>query len=155
MATFKSTQVTNYTAKPAVYTKTQEWKGRLRVGYWSYTTPASAAPLINDVIQLVALPKNARIVMFEAVWEAMGAGAQMDFGLSSSGDAARYIALQDVNGVLFVRPNPLLDKLPESVLITQAADPPPSDYTFFQVTVKGANLAVSKKFQGNVTWVLD
>ena len=97
MAEHKSDQITNLDAVPVVLPKANELHGRLRVAYWSFTTPTGGVA-INDTIKLVRLPKGARIVHGHYVNEAMttGAGAAtVEIGVS--GTAAKYLEATSVD----------------------------------------------------------
>jgi len=88
MANVDSVQYANSTAVPISLAKPNELGGRIRVAYFSYTTPA--AGLTNgDVIRAFTLPKGARIISGRLAWEALGASTTLSVGYS--GSATRYL----------------------------------------------------------------
>ena len=87
MATYSSTQYSNYTSVPANLVKPNELGGRQRVAYFSVTTSAFAST--GDTINLTTLPKGARIVGGRIAWAANAASTTLTVGTSAS--ATRYL----------------------------------------------------------------
>lgn len=97
MAVQKSDQITNITAIPPVKTRTSEMGGRVRVAYFSFTTPAGGVA-IADTVQLCVIPKGARILGGEAKFEAMSTGAgAATVELGDGTTAAKYLAATSVD----------------------------------------------------------
>lgn len=154
MANFYSTQITNLRAKPVTFLKPSELVGRLRVAYWSYTTPASGAPGIADFIALTKLPKDGREIAISAVWEAMSSGAGTagaDFGVATddagASFAADYATALNMDAAGFKHFDAVIDKLPRATPLTAER--------WVHAKVTGEALAVSKKLQGHVLYVVD
>lgn len=99
MATVKSDVVTNLdSTNPAVNVIDVTLKhGRLRLAAFSYDTGASG-PATSDVIQLVKVPKGARIFGIYIMHDAMTSGAGTagaDYG--DGGDVDRFVAARDMD----------------------------------------------------------
>ena len=88
MANVDSTQYANSTAVPISLAKPNELGGRVRIAYFSYTTP-SAGLTNGDVIRATTLPKGARIIEGRLAWEALGASTTLSVGYT--GSATRYL----------------------------------------------------------------
>tara|TARA_Y100000310_G_scaffold249219_1_gene255238 strand:- start:215 stop:661 length:447 start_codon:yes stop_codon:yes gene_type:complete len=148
MATVKSTQVT---ALDTSLTKLRasELYGRVRVAYFDYTTPASSAPGIGDILQAVKLPKGVRILAISLAWEALSsAGGTAGATIGTTDDPNRFITAKDMDAAGVLHMLPVIDQLPDSVLTV--AEP-----TYLILTVTGEAWAVSKKIQGYVLFVQD
>lgn len=76
MAIHYSNQVTRVDQSPAApsHVQANEWGGRLRVAYWFFKTPSTGVA-VNDVIELVKVPKGARILAIYLANGAMSTGA--------------------------------------------------------------------------------
>lgn len=99
MAEHKSDQITNLDSAPPVLPKANESHGRVRIAYWSFTTPAGGVA-INDTVRLVHLPKGARILGGHFVSEDMSSGgAAATVTIGTAGDAARYLEATSVDAV--------------------------------------------------------
>jgi hypothetical protein len=98
MATVYSDQMTTVNTAPK-HVKTNEWQGRVRQMYWTYTVPAGNQA-INDLIELVKLPIHARILGGRIAFSAMttgGAAASVQIGTAA--DATRYLETTSVDAV--------------------------------------------------------
>lgn len=100
MASYKSVQQTSIDASPRVMLKPNEMGGRVRVAYWEFTTHATLGLVHDaDTVDLVTLPKGARILGGMYVTEDMGASSEaVDIGIV--GTVAKYAsnALVDTAG---------------------------------------------------------
>lgn len=143
MTAFKSTQETKRTATPPKMLSTDEMKGRIRVAYFDFTTPADGVA-IGDTVDLVTLPKGARILGGRSAYEAMGAGATMQIGVS--GDADKYFAAASVAAA----GNAAI----AADVATNTGDVLADETTVF-ATAGGANWAAGKRLCGHLAWVLD
>lgn len=90
MATVKSTQMATDVATKV---KANERGGRVRVMYWSYTTPVGGLSAA-DVIELNKLPKGARVLHGRTFFEAMGGSGAVQIGIA--GTVAKYLATTSV-----------------------------------------------------------
>lgn len=96
MATVKSTQKTNRDATPIVKLDPMD-VGKVKVAFFEYTTPTGNLA-IGDVIELVVLPANVRILTGYAAWEAMSSGAAVaDVIIGISGATSRYLGVTSVD----------------------------------------------------------
>lgn len=91
---FYSDQITDVDqSTPARLVKPNELRGRARTYYFSYKTPASGAPAVGEVVQLVKVPKGARVLGLYLNWEALtSAGGTAGADIGDGGDADRFIA---------------------------------------------------------------
>lgn len=146
MASFNSTQYADTLAKPAARLKPNEWGGRVRRSWWDFTTPAGGLAL-TDTVNLVKLPKGARIlggrVGFGAMSSAAGT-ATADIGYA--GAATRYAAAINV------------DAAGESDFADTAArnfgEELAADQTII-ATAGGEAWAAAQSFTGYIEWVRD
>ncbi len=112
MATLYSAEITNRDASPPVMTDYNAMDSKLKVAYATYTLTGSEAT--GDVIQMVALPKGARIWchLSHIWWDDLGTTFTFDVG--DGVDVDRYC--EDlVGGTVSTVPVPLTD----SVTLTQ------------------------------------
>jgi hypothetical protein len=97
MASYKSVQQTNIDASPRVMLKPNEMGGRVRVAYWEYVVPTGNIA-VNDTIDLVTLPKGARILGGKSFNEAMTtAGGTAGYSIGIVGTVAKYGLTIDVD----------------------------------------------------------
>lgn len=96
MAVLKSDQITQLeTTKPQV--KPNEIGGRIRVYFFSFTVPTGNAA-VSDTIQLVKVPKGARILGGWFAAEAMSTGAgDASVQLGDGTTAAKYLGTTSVD----------------------------------------------------------
>ena len=144
MATVYSTQRANENAgtKNAPYDK----GGRVRIAVFEYTTP-SGGVAVNDVIELVKLPKDARIIGGRAAWEAMSSGAgTATVTIGVSGAASKYLGSTSVDAA---GETDFANTLATNMLDKLSAD------TVLIATAGGEAWAGTKKFNGYVLYVLD
>ena len=154
MASFYSDQVTNMRATPRVLVRPTDLQGRVRVAYWTYTTPAASAPAIADFVTTTLLPANARELNMMAQWEAMSSGAGTagaDHGPATddqgTGFANDYVAALNMDAAGFKVFDAVLDKLPRATVSTSLK--------YVAAKVTGEALATTKKYQGFISYVID
>ncbi len=91
MATVQSYQIQDLDTIPQKNLMPSELAGRVRTAYFSFDTGASG-PAVNDVIELVKVPKGARILSIYLNWEAMSSGAgTAGADIGDSGDPDRFV----------------------------------------------------------------
>lgn len=151
MATFYSDQRTDLRAQPAKMLRRGMWGGRLRTFQWTYTTPASGAPAVADVIELVELPVDFIVLGVYVASEAMSSGAgTAGFDLGDADDADRYVAAENVDAAinkwLTLR---LGTNLGFMYRISKASE------QMLKATVTGEAWATSKLFKGFVVGAHD
>jgi hypothetical protein len=153
MATFYSTQITNFRAVPKVMGKPSELAGRVRTAYFDYVTPASSAPAVGEYVILTKVPANARVLDGVVAFEAMSSGggtAGADFGPAAddagTSFAADYGTAINMDAAGSSRLTPAVDKLPSLVYTAEK---------YICAKVTGEAWAVSKKVQGCFTYVVD
>lgn len=146
MAVHKSDQITNLDATPRQQIKTNEWNGRVRVAYWSFATPAGTVA-VNDTIELVKLPKGARILHGRAFWEAMSSGAgDASVQIGVSGTAGKYLGTTSVDAAgsaVFA-----------DTVALNSGEELAADTTIIATALTEA-WAAGKKFNGYVLYVVD
>lgn len=97
MTAHKSDQITGQDATPATLPKASELHGRVRVAYWSFTTPVGGVA-IDDTITLVRLPRGARVLGGRFTAEAMSTGGgAATLGIGVAGAATRYLEATSVD----------------------------------------------------------
>lgn len=97
MAEYKSDQIAGLDAVPVQLPKANARHGRVRVAYWSFTTPAGGIN-VSDTVTLVRLPQGCRVLGGRLTAEAMSsAGGTATVSVGISGDAARYLEATDVD----------------------------------------------------------
>lgn len=100
MAEHKSDQIAGQDATPATLPKANELHGRVRVAYWSFTTPAGGVA-INDTVRLARLPQGARVLGGHFTAEAMtsgGGAATVSIGINGAAD--RYLEATSVDAAV-------------------------------------------------------
>ncbi len=100
MTTFYSDQVTNQIAVPVAPIKTNELEGRVRIAYFSYSSPATGMPVATELIHLCKLPIGARVLRGHVAHDGIG-GASGTVDIGYSGAQTRYgddIALANTAG---------------------------------------------------------
>ncbi len=146
MASYNSDQYGTVAGAVPDEVKPNEWGGRVRIAAWTYTTP-SGGLTVNDTINLVKLPKGARVL-----------GGRVDFGAMSSstgtatanigisGAASKYASGLNVDsaGQADFANTTALGMLAET-----------SDEETVFATVGGENWAGSKSFDGYILYVVD
>ncbi len=85
----KSDQVTNQDAVPVIPIKTNELEGRVRIAYFTYSSPAASPPEAASTIQLCKLPIGARLVRGHLAHDGIG-GASGTVDIGYTGDVDRY-----------------------------------------------------------------
>ena len=93
MPTFDSTQYAKFAADPRQAVKINEWGGRVRAAFFSYT--ALGTEVATDTINLVRLPKGARVLDGHVVLDTTEATLTMDIGTAADPD--KYGNDLDVN----------------------------------------------------------
>ena len=97
MALFKSLQITNAEAVPAILGDPSEQGGRVRRKYFSFTVPAGNAA-INDTVQLTRIPKGARLLGGKIAAEAMStAGAVASIQIGDGTTPAKYLGTTGID----------------------------------------------------------
>lgn len=99
MATHQSTQRTNLQANPQVKNRADEWYGRVRVFFFDFTVPAGDAA-VNDLVQLLTIPANFRLLAGQLAHEAMttgGANASIQIGDGTTAD--KYLTTANIDGI--------------------------------------------------------
>lgn len=86
---YKSVQVTNIDAVPQVKVQANE-KGKIHTQYFSFSVPAGSVVLINDTVELLRLPENARIIGGLIKGEAMATSSTASIGDGTT--AALYLS---------------------------------------------------------------
>ena len=95
MPTFDSDQIAKLDLAPtASPLNTDELLGRVRIARFSHTIPTGGYAA-NDVLELIDLPKDARVIGGRVVFSAIGAGRTMDIGTAA--DVDRYLDGADVS----------------------------------------------------------
>lgn len=90
MATFLSDQLTNLAANPEVKIDSSAAGGKLRVKHFTWTGDAAQ----NDFVQLVNLPKGARIYKGRIDFTDFGTGVTLDIGDGTTEN--KYLSAADV-----------------------------------------------------------
>lgn len=143
---FKSTQETKRTSTPPKMLATNEHGGRVRISYFDYTVP-TATVAVNDTIDLVTLPKGARILGGHAAWEAMSTGAGAAGVTIGDGTTAnKYL---DTTSVDAAGSCTFADTIALNTGEVLTAD------TTLVAKGAGEAWAATKTFAGHVLWVLD
>lgn len=146
MAAYKSDQRTNVTASPPTMLKANEKGGRVRQAFFSFTTPSGGLALA-DTVELVTLPKGARVLGGAGAAEAMSTStgtAGADIGVA--GTAAKYGSAVDLDAAgAFTFADTVVRNYGEELS---------ADATVI-ATVVGEAWAGSKKLQGHVLYVQD
>jgi hypothetical protein len=97
MAEHKSDQIAGQDATPVILAKASALHGRVRVAYWSFTTPTGGVA-ISDTITLVRLPRGARVLGGHFTVEAMSSGGgAATLSLGVAGAATRYLEATSVD----------------------------------------------------------
>jgi hypothetical protein len=87
MPTFKTTQMTNFTAGPPATTLKSSEHNRVHCQYGSYTT--TGAETLADDIYIALIPVDAKILATSYIsWEAMASGTY--FAVGDAGDETRF-----------------------------------------------------------------
>ena len=144
MSTYKSSQQTNLDAMPRVNLKPNELGGRKRIAFWEFTTDAVVAVEVDQTIDLVTLPKGARILGGFAVSEAMGGASTVDIGVS--GTPAKYASVLDIAAA---GADPFANTIALNYGSVLTAE------TVVFATIKGAVWAANKKFNGHINYAVD
>lgn len=142
----KSDQVTNQDAVPVSPIKPNELIGRIRIGYFSYSSPAASPPEAGSTIQLCKLPAGARIIRGHFAHDGIG-GASGTVDIGYTGAATRYangVAVAATAGVF-----DFADTIAENVgdELTEAK--------ILLLTTAVATMTASKNLRGWVMYVLD
>lgn len=140
MTTFYSNEMTDFRAKPAKMNRPGVWGGRARLYSWSFNTGSGLA--INDVIELVRLPRNFVVLGIYLYSEAMAASAVANLG--DAGSATRYGSQSVASAV-----QAWLTTVSAPVTITAA------NMEVVQATVAGAAWPANRNFRGAVFGYLD
>ena len=141
MAEVKSTQFTNFDNGDAV--NVRDWSGRVRVAYWSYTTPAGGLT-VNDTIKLTRLPAKAKVLKGRVNFGAMGTNATADIGIS--GDANKYASAINVASLGQA-------DFANTEALNAGKDTAAAEDVI--ATVTGANWAASREFNGYILYTID
>lgn len=144
MATVYSNERIKERASPVQLLKPNEAGGRVRQRIFTFTTANPTNVNIADVVELVTLPAGARITGGNIAFEAMGASATAQVGVS--GTASKYSATIDVSAA----GNAAL----ANTIATNTLDELTAS-TVIQLTAAGANYAVTKKIYGHISYMLD
>lgn len=140
---FTSDQVAKFEADPRQAVKVNEWGGRVRMAFFSFTAGATG-PAIGETIGLVRLPQGARVLHGRITTDTATVSAAADIGID--GDVDKYAAaasLASVGGVDFADTQALN-------LGTETTE----DEDVF-ATVSGAALAAGTVLNGYMLYVLD
>jgi hypothetical protein len=154
MANFFSDQITKLDQTvPKQLVQANEFGGRMRIAYFTYKTPAAGMPTVADVIQLVRLPKGARVLEYYRNGEAMTtAGAAAGASIGTAASATAFVTTDNYdaafNGFAVLNFDPTV--------------PPVTGYgvellaeTTIIATVTGEQWAASKVIRGHFGYVLD
>ena len=154
MANFYSDQITNFRASPKTFLKPSELAGRVRVAYFSYTTPSASAPAVADFVAMTKVPANSRVLSGQVVWEALSsaagtAGADWgqatdDAGTSFAADFVSALNMDAAGAQVFTA---VIDKIPLAT--------PYTSERYLLAKVTGEAWATTKKVQGFFTYVID
>ncbi|NNG04030.1 MAG: hypothetical protein HKM95_08005 [Inquilinus sp.] len=146
MAAFDSDQYARFRAAPRQAVQSNEWHGRVRRAYWSFTTPGGGLA-VNDTINLAELPKDARILGGRTVFGAMSSGAgTATVSIGYAGAASRYAS------------NLGVDAAGEADVADTAAlnfGEALADKQTLVATVGGEAWAAAQPFAGYVEYMLD
>lgn len=91
MADFNSTQFAKFEGDPRQAVKVNEWGGRVRMAFWSYTADGTEAD--TNTIGLVRLPQGARVIDGHL---AHGAHTGADLLIGTVADPDRYLTTGDI-----------------------------------------------------------
>lgn len=144
MATFKSDQRTKLTTKPIVrLNSTDENKKHTKL--FEFTVPVGNAA-INDLVELVVIPKGARIVGGSIKSEAMSSGAgDASMQIGDGTTATKYLGTTSVDAIAnFDFANTLALNYGEIVA---------TEFTLTAKVITEAWLA-GKKFKGEVSFLM-
>lgn len=146
MVALKSTQETKRTATPPKPLNTNELHGRVRVGYFEFTTPTGGVA-VNDTVALTTLPKGARILGGVLAFEAMSsAGGTSQVQLGDGTTADKYLGTTSVDAA---GKSEFADTVALGFGQELAAE------TTITATAVGEAWAAAKKLAGWVRYVLD
>ncbi|MEO5375944.1 MAG: hypothetical protein H7840_17085 [Alphaproteobacteria bacterium] len=146
MTAYKSDQETKRTATPQKMLGTNEHGGRVRVSYFNYTVP-TATLAVNDTLNLVTLPKGARILRGHVAWEAMStAGGTAQIQIGDGTTANKYL---DTTSVDAAGSSAFADTIALSYGEELSAE------TTLVAKAVGEAWAATKKIAGHVLWVVD
>ena len=142
----KSDQVTNQDAVPVSPIKPNELEGRVRIAYFSYSSPASSPPEAASTIELCKLPIGARLIKGHYAHDGIG-GSSGTCDIGFTGDVDRYAdaaVLADSAGAI-----DFLDTFAENVgdALTEAKT--------LLLTTAVATFTASKSLRGWVLYVVD
>jgi hypothetical protein len=146
MATVYSTQRASRVAVPSRRVKTNEWHGRDRKAFFSYTVP-TGNNVVGDVIELCEIPAGSRLFGGMAAWEAMSsAGGDSSVQIGVTGTVAKYLATTSVDaaGVALIGNTIALfygEELTSDILLI--------------ATVTTEAWVAAKKFYGHMSYMLD
>lgn len=145
MATFYSDQRTNALANPPVAIDPVYASKVVRLE-WTYTTPASGAPAVGDYVELVKLPKGARVLGGKVICEALSSGAgTAGADIGYSGADTRYAAALNLDAAAQADFGNTIALNYGDVL---------ADEKVLRAKVTGEAWAVSKKVYGYVEYML-
>lgn len=97
MASHNSDQIAKLSATPRSLVKANEAHGRVRIAWWSFTTPAGGVA-VSDTVSLVNIPQGARVVGGRIAWEALSSGGgTATVSLGVAGSAAKYLGATDAD----------------------------------------------------------
>lgn len=147
MATTWSTQRALDVAVPPTAVPGRDVGGRVRIAWFDYTAPASGAlPAIADNIQLVKLPKGARILR-GLMWFGTGTASQTG-SIGIVGTTAKYLALTAMTTASTVATY-FADTIALGQGSVLTAD------TIIYLTVAGAQVANGQVIQGFIEYAID
>lgn len=152
---FYSDQITDIDqTKPAKMVKPNELKGRVRAAYFSYKTPAAGAPAVGEIVQLVKVPKGARIIDQYLNWEALSSGAgTAGADIGDGGDADRFLTALNMDSAGEKSRGFRLDNSAREPALGFGYEYTAEDT--IDATVTGEAWAVSKYVRGVFFYVLD
>ena len=141
---FKSDQATRFETNDGQnFVDINEWSGRQRIVYWSFTVPA-ATVAVAETIGLVILPPKARVLAGRVVNSAAGGSATIDIGIT--GDLAKYaddLSVVAAGSTDFAN-TATLNELEETVATEEVF-----------ATVAGSALPAAMTLNGKMEYVLD
>ncbi len=142
----KSDQVTNQDAVPVSPIKPNELEGRVRIAYFTYSSPAASPPEAASTIQLCKLPIGARIIRGHFAHDGIGGtSGTVDIGYTGDVDQYADAAVVAATASEFDFADTVLENVGDA--LTEAKT--------LLLTTAVATMTASKNLRGWVMYVVD